>query len=45
VKAADHRRTPKRKRQIAFGATAILRLRESAALLCRFYLSGQIFVK
>src|SRR5439155_13108290 len=41
-KAAEDRRTPRGKRRIKLAVTAILRLRESAAVFCRFG-SGQSF--
>src|SRR5207253_1495152 len=41
-KAAEDRRTPRRKRRIKLAVTAIPRLRESAAVFCRFG-SGQSF--
>ena len=43
-KAAEDRRTPRRKRRIELAVTVIPRLRESAAVFCRFG-SGQSFYR
>src|SRR6266704_6409863 len=43
-KAAEDRRTPRRKRSIKLAVTAIPRLRENAAVFCRFG-SGQSFYR
>ena len=43
-KAAEDRRTPRRKRRIKLAVTAIPRLRENAAVFCRFG-SGQSFYR
>jgi hypothetical protein len=43
LKAAEHRRTPKRKREMAFGLSATF---WSAALLCRFFIAaGNLFLR